>query len=431
MALLLVGLLPLAFAADLPYLRGVTLIFDLLVVTAAAVDFVLSRRMLDDLRSERETGPRLAVGESREVRLSFENLGDSALRLTIRDEYPPEMRLDTARETAFTLPAKGTALFSYRVTPTRQGGYVFGRTAVRCLSRLRLVTIQRTVGEESLCEVFPNLGRARALELGALGAQSFVAVQRRAARRGEGREFESLRDYVLGDELRHISWTATARRSKLTTRQYQIERDQNVIVALDAGRMMTGVIDDETKFETALHAGLALMSAAARAGDNFGLVLFGRNIRKYVPPGKGVSQFDAVLEALYDAEPEPVEPSYARAFKFIAANTKRRSFIAVMTDLVDKDSSKELIASMKLLRPRHLPLVAAVADRDLSAVVSEAPEDARQMFVQSAAQEVIRQREAALRVIETQGGLTLDVTTRTLALNLLQKYLKVKERGLL
>src|SRR4029453_16379624 len=98
--------------------------------------------------------------------------------------------------------------------------------------------------------------RAREMELKALGARSFLAIQRRAVRRGEGREFESMRDYVRGDELRHISWTATARRSKLTTRQYQIERDQTIVLALYAGRLMTARIEQETKLDSAVHATL-------------------------------------------------------------------------------------------------------------------------------------------------------------------------------
>jgi uncharacterized protein (DUF58 family) len=264
-----------------------------------------------------------------------------------------------------------------------------------------------------------------------LGARSFLAIQRRAVRRGEGREFESMRDYVQGDEMRHISWTATARRNKLTTRQYQIERDQTVIIALDAGRLMTGRIDDETKFDTALHASLALMSASARAGDNCGLVVFGRRVRKYLPPKRGLEHIDAVLEALHDLEPELIEPSYARAFQFIASNTKKRAFVVVLTDLVDKDSSKELINSLKLLRPRHLPLVATIGDRDLNAAVSRAPNDIKDVFTQSAAEEIIHQRESALRLVETLGGLALDVTAQTLAPKLLETYLRIKERGML
>ena len=273
--------------------------------------------------------------------------------------------------------------------------------------------------------------RAREMELKALGTQSFIAVQRKAVRRGEGREFESMRDYVRGDELRHISWTATARRSKLTTRQYQIERDQTVIVAIDSGRLMTGRIGAETKFDTAIHAALALMSACARAGDNAGLVVFGRRVRKFLPPKRGAEHLDAVLESLYDMEPELIEPSYARAFQFIASNTKKRAFVVVLTDVVDKESSRELINSLKLLRPRHLPLVATIGDRDLNAMVSSRPEDIRSVFKQSAAEEIIHQRESALRLVETLGGLALDVTTETLGPRLLESYLRVKERGMI
>jgi uncharacterized protein (DUF58 family) len=174
-----------------------------------------------------------------------------------------------------------------------------------------------------------------------------------------------------------------------------------------------------------------MMSACARAGDNCGLMVFGRRVKKYLPPKKGVEHMDAVLEALHDLEPELIEPSYARGFQFIASSTKKRAFVVILTDLVDKESSKELINSLKLLRPRHLPLVVTIGDRDLNATVSATPKEIKEVFVQSAAEEIIHQRESALRMVETLGGLSLDVTTSTLAPRLLETYLRVKERGLL
>ncbi|MCY7376894.1 MAG: DUF58 domain-containing protein [Pyrinomonadaceae bacterium] len=294
-----------------------------------------------------------------------------------------------------------------------------------------MVWCQADLGEAQTVKVYPNMRRAREMALKALGAISFQAVQRKAVLRGEGRDFESMRDYVRGDELRHISWTATARRSRLTTRQYQIERDQTILIAVDAGRLMTGRIGDETKFDTAIHASLALMAAASRGGDNCGLLVFGRKVKKFLPPNKGVGHIDSVLEALHDLEPELIEPSYSRAFQFIKSNSKKRAFVVILTDLVDKVSSKELISSLKLLRPRHLPLVVTIGDRDLNAAVSKKPSDIKDVFTQSAAEEIIYQRESALRLVETLGGLALDVTTNSLAPRLLETYLKVKERGLL
>lgn len=425
------GLIPLSFSGGLPELRLAVFLFDLFLIGLAIGDGLFSRSKINGLSLTRMIPERMPIGEASTVTLQFENRSRSSMTIKVKDEHPPEMKLSEPRESRFILRPAATACFEYRLTPPKRGVFEFGGTAVRVLSRLGLVWCQAKLGDSSVAKVYPSVRRGREIELQALGAQSFVAVQRQAVRRGEGREFESMRDYVRGDEMRHISWTATARRSKLTTRQYQIERDQNIIIALDAGRLMTGRIDDETKFETALHAAIALMGTAVRAGDNFGLLVFGRRVEGYLPPKKGMGHLDAALKLLHNAEPQLIESSYARAFKFISANVKKRSFVVILTDLVDKDSSSELIHSLKLLRPRHLPLVAAIADRDLRSTVNEMPENVRELFIQSAAEEIIHQRGSALRMVETLGGLALDVTSRTLAPKLLESYLKVKERGLI
>ncbi|MDQ2937828.1 MAG: DUF58 domain-containing protein, partial [Acidobacteriota bacterium] len=335
------------------------------------------------------------------------------------------------REAKVRVEGQTSAALIYSLTPPKRGKFEFGQIAVRFLSRLNLVWCETRAGEAITVKVYPNMRRAREAELKALGARSLVASHRKTSWRGEGREFESLRDYVRGDELRHISWTATARRGKLTTRQYQIERDQTILIAIDGGRLMTARIEQETKLDSAVHAALALMSAAARAGDNAGLLVFGRKIKSFLPPSRGHDHMDAALEALYGVEPEMIEPSYSRAFEFIAANSKRRSLVVLLTDLVDEEGSKELLTSLRLLRPRHLPLVVTIADRDLKAVVSNAPVNVRDLFTQSVAEEIMYLREAALRLVESQGGLALDVTAAALAPALLEKYLQVKERGLL
>ncbi len=430
-ALLALGIVPLSISWSFPALRYAVLAYDILLFCVALIDIFVSRKLPEEFTITREFNKRFAIGDPTTVNLKIENASEQTFHIKIKDEYPSEMRLNEPREAEFAVDAQTAAEFSYSLTPTRRGQYEFGKTAVRYLSRIGLVWCQAELGQAQSVKVYPNMRRAREIELKALGARSFLAIQRKAIRRGEGREFESMRDYVRGDELRHISWTTTARRSKLTTRQYQIERDQTVIIALDAGRLMTGRIGNETKFDTAIHASLALMSACARAGDNCGLVVFGRRVTKYLPPKRGMEHIDAVLETLHDLEPDLIEPSYARGFQFISSNSKKRAFVVILTDLVDKDSSKELINSLKLLRPRHLPLVVTIGDRDLNATVSDSPRDLKEVFTQSAAEEIIHQRESALKLVESLGGLALDVTTQTLAPRLLETYLRVKERGML
>jgi uncharacterized protein (DUF58 family) len=428
--LLFAGLIPLSLSWGRPAWRWVTLIYDMALFVAVLVDARLSR-LPAGFAVARDFGSRFAVGAETEVRVHLLNQSARNLTLQVKDEFPPQMLLKDSRQASVTVEAQSQATLIYKLQPPKRGRFEFGLTALRYLSRMGLAWVQTAAGEPSSIKVYPNIRRAREAELKALGARSLVAAHRKTSWRGEGREFESLRDYVRGDELRHVAWTATARRGKLTTRQYQIERDQTILIALDTGRLMTARIEQETKLDSAVHATLALMSAAARGGDNSGLVVFGRRIKNYLPPKRGREHMDAALEALHAVEPEMIEPSYARAFEFIAANCKRRALVVVLTDLVDEEGSRELLASLKLLRPRHLPLVVTISDRDLRAAVRDEPESVPELFTQSVAEEILHQREAALRLVESQGGLALDVTAVGLAPALLETYLRVKERGLL
>lgn len=429
--LIAASLILLSLSWGRPSLRWVALAYDVALITIAIIDARRSQ-LPKGVRITREFGGRFAVGAETNVSINVQNAQPHAISIVVKDEFPPQMKLSGLREAQMRVEGQTSAALVYGLTPPKRGRFEFGQIAVRFRSRLNLVWCETRVGGATTAvKVYPNMRRAREAELKALGARSLVASHRKTSWRGEGREFESLRDYVRGDELRHISWSATARRGKLTTRQYQIERDQTILIAIDGGRLMTARIEQETKLDSAVHAALALMSAAARAGDNAGLLVFGRKIKSFLPPGRGHDHMDAALEALYSVEPEMIEPSYSRAFEFIAANSKRRSLVILLTDLVDEEGSKELLTSLRLLRPRHLPLVVTIADRDLRAVVSTVPANANDLFTQSVAEEIMYLREAALRLVESQGGLALDVTAAALAPAILEKYLQVKERGLL
>jgi uncharacterized protein (DUF58 family) len=280
-------------------------------------------------------------------------------------------------------------------------------------------------------KVYPNLREAKENELYAHRNRDLKEGHKRMRQRGQGREFESLRDFVIGDEIRHISWPATAKRGKLITRQYTIERSQNILVMLDAGRLMTARIGDLTKLDHAINATLSIAYVAAAGGDNVGLVVFSRRVISFLPPKRGRDQINRVMEALYNVEPQIIEPSYSRAFSFVETNCHRRSLVVILTDLVDRDASAELLAHASRLVPRHLPLIVTISDSDLRALVRSSPASASDVYRQSVAEEILRQRQEALSRIHQLGGLALDVTAGRLSFELVNKYLDVKERGLL
>ncbi|MFN0109169.1 MAG: DUF58 domain-containing protein [Blastocatellia bacterium] len=413
--------------------------YDLLLLAMAFADYKLTEK--DSQIEVRRVMPRrFMIGEENEVQLHLTvKLARSRSRapaFTIKDEYPPELDLRGERllaaKTQRSRSDETTAIVSYKLYAASRGDYRFGNVALRWPSRLGLVTKQISVAAEQNVKVYPNINEAKRYELQAQRNRQLGL--RRSRLRGQGREFESLRDYVLGDELRHISWSATARRGKLTTRQYQIERNQNVMVLIDAGRLMTSRIEHLSKLDHAINAALAIGYVATShgsGGDNVGLLVFNRQVVTYLPPQRGHSQLSAMTEALYNVKAQMIEPSYARAFQHLSQNCKRRSLVVILTDLVDRDASAELLAYTASLLPRHLPLIVTIGDNDLRALVATEPKTVADVYKQSVAEELLQQREEALARITELGGLALDVQAGQLSFQLVNKYLEVKERGLL
>ncbi|HEX8097580.1 MAG TPA: hypothetical protein VF507_06070, partial [Pyrinomonadaceae bacterium] len=198
--LLAAGFVPLSLSWGRPGLRWVTLTYDVMLLVAAVID---ARRSAwpAGVKVEREFGGRFAVGGATEVRVSVSNHTPRALTLIVKDEYPPEMRLSGLREGRMRVEGQNSAALVYGLTPPRRGLFQFGQVAVRYLSRLGLAWREAKLGEPVSVKVYPNMRRAREAELKALGARSLVASHRKTSWRGEGREFESMRDYVQGDEL--------------------------------------------------------------------------------------------------------------------------------------------------------------------------------------------------------------------------------------
>ncbi len=410
------------------------LFYDLGLLALALIDY---KRTEDVSRLEvRRIMPRrFMIGEENEVQIHVNHREPRNFKLMIKDEYPPglELRGDRLLSVAMVKRRSGEreASINYSLYAASRGDYAFGDIVLRWRSPWGLAVKQARVGAAEAVKVYPNINEARRHELSAQRSRQMLVGTRKTRLRGQGREFESLRDYVRGDELRHVSWTATARRGRLITRQYQVERNQSIVVMLDAGRLMTPRIEHLSKLDHAINAALAIGYVATSGGDNVGLLVFNRQVVKYLPPQRGHAQLLSMTEALYNVSPQMMEPSYARAFQYLSLHCKKRSLVVILTDLVDRDASAELLAYTATLLPRHLPLIVTIGDNDLRALVAQAPRDVSDVYRQSVAEELLQQREEALGRITELGGLALDVPAGQLSIQLINKYLEVKERGLL
>ena len=381
----------------------------------------------------RNLSKRFIIGAENEVQLALTIRPAREITFTIKDEYPPDLKLCGERILTAKVPknSRQPVLQSYQLFAAARGDYHFGDVILRWVSPLGLVIKQTRIVAQQSVKVYPNLSAAKQQELLAQRNRLMQMGIRRTRLKGQGREFESLRDYVRGDALRHISWTATARRGKLVTRQYQAERNQNIVVLIDAGRLMTSRIDNLSKLDHAINAALAVGFVANRGHDNVGLLAFTREVVTYLPPEHGNAQINAMQEALYNLKPSMIEPSYARAFQYFSQHCKRRSLAIILTDLIDREASAELLAYSATLLPRHLPLIVTIGDNDLRALTSESPQKVVDVYRQSVAEALLQQREEALARITELGGLALDVPAGQLSFQLVNKYLEVKARGLL
>jgi len=382
------------------------------------------------LKVTRHHDPVLSVRMANQVTLSLENDGDQPIVGRLRDEAPADF-LASKREFEFHLEPGERKMVEYTLTPFERGSDQFRGTFVRLDCPFGLAQSETRLPTEDPVRVYPNVLALRQFDLLKQKGRLRDAGIRRSRMRGLGSDFESLRDYADGDDYRKIDWKATARRDRLIVRQFEVERNQAVIVCIDVGRLMLAEVDGVRKLDRALDACLMLLHAAADGGDLVGLLVYADTVQRYVPPRKGRNQVGAIIEALHDLVAEPVATDHVTAFSYLARRWKRRSLLVVFTDLDDADGARQLTTGMLPLSRRHLTLLARVRDPKLEEAQTRKPSTARDMYTRAAAELLMEDRRAATQVLEVAGLHTLEAEPDNLAKALVSYYFHVKERALL
>lgn len=397
-----------------------------LAVIAAALVVIDARTAPgpDRVSVERAADRLFSVGAANRVSLTVRAPRDATLML--RDDSPPAM---TASERLLT--ARGSEVAAYTLTPHARGDAVFGRVHVRSLGRWGLGTRDFTSATPQTVRVDADISAVRVYEALARRGQLEELGMRTLRRRGDGTEFERVREAVPDDPLRFINWRATARTGRLMTTELSPERDQPVIACLDHGRLMGVGAGPLTKFDHAVNAALLLLHVALRTGDRAGLVAFADHVTATVEPRGGASQLRRVLDAIGPLSPTEIETDHAAALSELRAWQRRRALIAIFTDVVDREQAHALIAQCALLRRRHLPLVVTVRDPAVVDIARERPRDAVQVYARAVAGGVEADRDDALLLLRAGGVDVIDADARTLSPRLVNRYLELKRRAAL
>lgn len=392
----------------------------------AAVDLWRLRRLAAP-EAVRELPEVLPLGVEREVRLRLD-AGPRRLRVDVHDLHPPGWPVSGLPRTLSLAPAT-SAGFGYRLTPDARGDHAFGGVQLRLHSPWRLWRRRLVAGAPLQVRVYPNFAPlARLALLGAEQASRLVGAHLRR-RRGEGTDFHQMRDYRVGDSLRQVDWKATARMRRLISREYQEERNQQLLLLLDTGRRMLARDGALAHFDHALDAALVVAWLALRQGDAVGLLASGGE-QRWVAPQRGPGALDALLRQGYDLQPRPVATDYLAAATELSLRQRRRALVMLLTNLRDEDLD-DLLAAVRLLQRRHMVVVASLREDALDTVLATSVEDLPQALRAAAAARYLERRAAAHEALRRHGVAVLDVTCAELPGALVDRYLTIKRDGLL
>lgn len=376
---------------------------------------------------ERKMAPRLIVGIPNRITLSLHNQGPSPVRVAVRDDLPAGWVADPD-ELIVELPPWARREAAYSVVPPRRGSFSFGDLHLRLEGPTRLGALVARAGSAGAVRVYPNvLGPRRyelAARLGDLARLGFRSV--RTA--GGGGEFAHLREYVSGDPYRDLDWKATAKRHKPITRVLAQERAQNVLLCIDAGRMMAARLGAVSKLDHAIDAALLCAWVALRQGDRVGLCVFADEVTSFVPPGRGPGQYRRLLEAAHDVEPRLAFVDFRRLVEVVRVRLPRRSLVVVFTDLLDEDHAQPLVDSAALLRARHLPVCVTMRDEVVTALArAPAPLD-EMVYQRAAAADLLIERELLKARLQKVGVGIVEAPAGSLSVATVNRYLEIKAR---
>lgn len=434
-AALLLGLLWLIPAWRSPrFLLGM-LLWDVAILFAWAFD-LYRLPPPSDLEVRRAWSGPLSLGEPASATLEVSNAGNSALEISLIDELPPVLR-ESPPSLDLDVPARATVRQSYPVMPLSRGDIATGQVFIRYGSPLGLAQRWAVASLSRTVRVLPDLVQARKFTLYLIRSRQVEMEKRRRRQRGQGRDFEALREYRPGDDLRNVCWTATARRSQLTTRVFQVERSQTVWIVLDAGRLMrTRVLDrvrhfSPEKLDYAVDAALSLVQVASHSGDRVGLLAYGRGIQQFINAGRGPLHVRQFVDSLAQVHTEAAEANHARAVRTLLSRQTRRSLIVWLTDFAETATTPEVIDYAAHMTRRHLVVFAAIGQPDLTDLTRAIPQNEEDMFRHAAALEVVERRRRLLRMLRERGVLVIDINAPGLSAALVNQYLEVKDRNLI
>ncbi|MDH5324686.1 MAG: DUF58 domain-containing protein [Gammaproteobacteria bacterium] len=374
----------------------------------------------------REMPGSFSLGASNAIKLTINNPFERALEMTVFDQFPKQLVVD-AFPCHIIIPAMEYAEIHYEAKPVIRGDVQFGNVELRIRSRWKLWDYSIKTGEPATVKIYPNFANINTflkLEHGQQINQLGIHVQQR---RGEGMNFHQLREYRKGDAMSQIDWKATARHVKLISREYEDERDQDIIFLLDCGRRMRTHDGELSHFDQALNAVLLTAYMALNQGDAAGLLTFAGDTR-WIPPVKGKTSINTLLNRIYDLHSTTNTSDFIQAAEIMMAYQRKRALVIIVSNIREEDR-QDLQVATKTLAKHHLVMVASIREQFLDDVESTQVNDFESALQYTGVLQFKEQRQRVLERLAEQGVVITDSLAKHFHIDLANQYLNLKRSG--
>jgi len=411
------------------WIGRVGIVLDLLVLLLAIIDAWTSPS-LSKIEVHREAPDVLSVGASNAVKVWLTNRNRVPLIVEYHDSIPQPA-------TAVGLPFKlelapdRPRYRVYHITPQRRGQNEYGDLFLSCRSRWRFWSLFEQRPQRQPVRIYPDIQAVHGIELLARKNRVAETGVRLSRLRGRGSEFERLREYRRDDEYRHIDWKATARHQELVSREYVVERNQNILIVLDAGRSMCNAAGGMSHLDRALNAAIVLSYVALRQGDNVGLLAFSNRVERWVRPVRGAGGIQTIIRHTYDLEPRYEASDYQLMVDELRRRFGKRSLVILLTHALDEVHMRSISRSLRELRSPYLAVGAFLRSVGLHEKLNRQPGDDLEAFQVAAAADVVSAQNLQIAALQHAGLFVLDVLPEQLSGSVLSQYLEIKARHLL
>lgn len=398
---------------------ALVLVIDLLTLPRTSV-----------IQVERSMARVASLGNRHPIELQVDNRSRRPIALQLAEDACQGLQVEPPTHRLTAMPQKRMYL-QHEITPHRRGAYSLEFVYALLFSRLGFWAKQHKFPCASQLHVYPDIKQLGEYALLARTNRLSQIGVRRTRRPGQDNDFERLRDYQQDDNYKHIDWRASARRQKLTVKQFQTDQSQRVIFLLDCGRMMTNEYENLSLLDYALNSVLMLSYVALDQGDSVGMICFSDHIHNYVPPAGGKRHMNRLLHAGFDQFPRLVQSRFDQAFLYLSTHCRRRSLVVLITNVIDQVNSQQIESYMGNLIGAHVPLLVLTRDHRIFDAADNPTPDPLVLYRSAAACQLLVWRNQVIRGMKARGALALDVFPEEMTSPLVNQYLEIKARHLL